>query len=40
VVRGEEIDALARDALGDEDPHAVVPATDMLKMPLDASAAR
>jgi len=40
VVRGEEIDALARDALGDEDPHAVVPATDMLTMPLDASAAR
>jgi hypothetical protein len=40
VVRREEIDALARDALGDEDLHALVPATDMLRMPLDASAAR
>ena len=36
----EEIEALARDALGDEDPHAVVPATVKLAMPSDASAAR
>ena len=36
----EEVDALPRDRLGDEDPHAPVPATVKLAMPSRASAAR
>ncbi len=40
VLGGEEVDALPRHRLGDEDPHAPVPATVKLAMPSRASAAR